>query len=39
MSWIVLSDIRQKNRAVGIILVGVFVALCVGSVIFIVIWH
>lgn len=40
MAWIVLSqDIRQKNRRVAIILAGVFAALCVASLIFIVIWH
>jgi hypothetical protein len=39
-SWIVASqDIRQRNRRVGIILAGVFIALLVGSVIFIVIRH
>lgn len=40
MSRVVPSrDIRQRNRRVGIILAGVFVALWVGSVIFIVIRH
>jgi hypothetical protein len=40
MLWVVPSlDIRQRNRRVGIILAGVFLALLVGSVIFIVIRH
>ena len=40
MSWTVPSqDLRQKNRRVGMILIGVLVALWVGSVLFIVIRH
>ena len=40
MSWVAPSlDIRQRNRRVGIILAGVFIALLVGSVIFIVMRH
>ena len=40
MTWIAHpQDIRQKNLRVGIILAVVFIALCVGSVIFIAIGH
>ncbi len=38
-SIVASQNIRQKNWRVAIILVGIFAALCVGSLIFIVIWH
>ncbi len=40
MAWIAHpQDVRQKNLWVGIILVVVFIALCVGSVFFVAIRH
>ncbi len=40
MTWIVhQQELKQKNLRVGIILIVVFIALCVGSVIFVVIGH
>jgi hypothetical protein len=40
MTWIAHpQDVRRKNLRLGIILVVVFITLCVGSVIFVVIGH